>query len=56
MKTNKGEPILVKRDLVAMFADPTWAAKFPPVMTLDQLAELLQISKETLYNWARVAF
>ena len=31
--------------------DAEYAAKFPPILTVEQAAELLQLSKSTLYEW-----
>jgi excisionase family DNA binding protein len=42
---------LTAKDLANPFADPLWAAKFPPVLTVDQAAELLQVPKLTVYDW-----
>jgi excisionase family DNA binding protein len=42
---------LTARDVANAFADPTWGARFPPVLTVDQTAELLQIPKQTVYDW-----
>lgn len=42
---------LTAKELEAAFSDPSWAEKFPPVMTLEQAAELLQVPKGTLYDW-----
>ncbi|MDB5307238.1 MAG: DNA-binding protein [Gemmataceae bacterium] len=43
---------LTDREVPALFSDPGWAAKFPPVLTLDQAAELIQLPKQTLYAWS----
>lgn len=32
--------------------DPNLASRFPPVLTTDQAAELLQVPKATLYDWS----
>ena len=42
---------LTDREIAAAFADSSWAERFPPVMSLDQAVELLQIPKATLYDW-----
>lgn len=42
---------LTDKEISSSFADPNWAERFPPVMTLDQAAEMLQMSKATLYDW-----
>jgi excisionase family DNA binding protein len=43
---------LTAKDVADAFADPLWAAKYPPVLTIDQAAELLQLPKQTLYDWS----
>ena len=42
---------LTAKELAAAFSDPTWSKKYPPLMSIDQTAELLQISKDTIYDW-----
>jgi excisionase family DNA binding protein len=42
---------LTAAEVAASFADPHWAAQFPPVLSLEQAANLLQIPKATLYDW-----
>jgi hypothetical protein len=42
---------LTAQDVADAFADPAWAAKFPPVLTVDQVAALLQVPKLTVYDW-----
>ena len=42
---------LTDREVAAPFADSTTAERFPPVMTVDQAAELLQVPKQTIYGW-----
>jgi excisionase family DNA binding protein len=39
-------------DLAALFADPQWAARFPPVLTVKQVAELLGVLVPTVYSWS----
>jgi excisionase family DNA binding protein len=43
---------LTAQDVASTFADPVWGAKFPPVLTVDQAAELLQLPRQTLYDWS----
>lgn len=46
------EPLhLSKTEAAAAFAAEVWAEKFPPVMTVDQAAELVQVPKATVYSW-----
>jgi excisionase family DNA binding protein len=42
---------LTAAELAAPFQDPAWGNRFPPVLTCDQAAELLQIPKQTIYDW-----
>lgn len=44
--------LLTAKDLAQTFADPAWAMKFPPFLTVDQAAELLQVPKGTIYDWS----
>lgn len=39
-------------ELAAMFADPAWAAKFPPVLDVSAAAELAQVTPATIYDWS----
>src|SRR5690606_30522719 len=42
---------LTKQEITAMFDVADCSEKFPPILTLDQAAELLQLPKSTLYDW-----
>jgi excisionase family DNA binding protein len=42
---------LTVQEVVKTFADPASAARFPPILTVDQAAELLQVPKLTIYDW-----
>lgn len=42
---------LSDREVAQSFIDPVWATKFPPVMSIEQAAELLQMPIATLYDW-----
>ena len=42
---------LSAKELAAAFSDPTWSERFPPVLTVDQAAALLQVPKQTVYDW-----
>lgn len=39
-------------EIAAAFANEDWQRRYPPVLTVDQAAELLQVSKKTLYDWS----
>ncbi|HEV3343513.1 MAG TPA: helix-turn-helix domain-containing protein [Pirellulales bacterium] len=42
---------LTDKEILQSFADPAWSAKFPPVMSVEQAAELLQVPVATIYDW-----
>lgn len=39
------------QEIKSAFTEGPWAERFPPVLTIDQAAELIQIPKSTLYDW-----
>ncbi|HEX4592321.1 MAG TPA: helix-turn-helix domain-containing protein [Gemmataceae bacterium] len=43
---------LTAKQVAAYFSDPTWAAAFPPILTVDQAAALAQVPKNTIYAWS----
>jgi len=42
---------LSSHEVAAAFAHDVWAVKFPPILSVDQAAELLQVPKATVYAW-----
>jgi excisionase family DNA binding protein len=42
---------LTAQEVAALFTDPVCCSRFPPLLTIDQAAELLQIPVATLYDW-----
>lgn len=42
---------LSEHEIKSAFTAGPWAEQFPPVLTIDQVAELLQVPKSTLYDW-----
>jgi excisionase family DNA binding protein len=42
---------LTDREIVCCFADPVCAQRFPPVLTIEQAAQLLQVPVQTVYQW-----
>jgi hypothetical protein len=42
---------LTPAEIAKTFADPELSAKFPPVMTIKQAAELLQVPVESIRRW-----
>ena len=47
----KGSLKLTDREITSSFADPLCAQRFPPVLTIEQAADLLQIPPQTVYQW-----
>jgi excisionase family DNA binding protein len=43
---------LTAAELARCFSDPVWSARFPPILGVDQVAQLLQVSKATVYDWS----
>lgn len=43
---------LTPQEIAEAFADPIWSQRFPPILTVDQAAELLIVPKATLYDWS----
>lgn len=39
-------------EIARAFSDSKWAEKYPPVLTVDEAAELVSVPKATLYNWS----
>ncbi len=49
----RGESLrLTPSELSSPFANTEWGTKYPPVLTVDQAAELLQVPKATIYDWS----
>ena len=42
---------LTEREVAATFESDRWAESFPPVLTIEQAAELLQVRPTTLREW-----
>jgi len=43
---------LTLKEAAAFFTDPLWAGKYPPLLTVDQAAALLQVPRNTIYAWS----
>ena len=43
---------LTSDEIAAGFADPSLAARFPPVLSVAQAADLLQVPIATIYDWS----
>jgi hypothetical protein len=42
---------LTDKEIALSFSDPLWAERFPPVMSVPQAAELLDVPVATIYDW-----
>jgi excisionase family DNA binding protein len=52
MRRQDGDLKLTRAELAATFSDPIWADAFPPFLSVDQVAQLLQVPKATVYDWS----
>jgi excisionase family DNA binding protein len=43
---------LTIKELGQIFGDSPWAERFPPILNVDQAADLLQVPKQTIYDWS----
>jgi excisionase family DNA binding protein len=43
---------LTKTEIAAAFADAHWARLYPPILSVEQAASMLQVPKATLYDWS----
>lgn len=43
---------LTSNEVAAAFHDQVWSARYPPLLTAQQAAELLQVPLQTLYAWS----
>jgi len=51
--TDHDQPLhLTDAEIARTFSDNKWAEKFPPVLTVDEAAQLVGVPKATLYNWS----
>jgi hypothetical protein len=48
----EGNLKLSEKEVAAMFADPLWAERFPPILSVKQSSELLQVPVATIYDWS----
>ncbi|NQV25781.1 MAG: helix-turn-helix domain-containing protein [Rhodopirellula sp.] len=42
---------LSRQEVSDAFAAGDWANRFPPLLTVDDAAELLRVPKSTIYQW-----
>ena len=45
-------PPFTDAELAAAFSDPESSRRFPPVLSVAQAAELLQVSAATIHDWS----
>jgi excisionase family DNA binding protein len=43
---------LTPAEISRAFADPHWAAAFPPVLSVPQAAQLASVPTGTIYSWS----
>jgi hypothetical protein len=43
---------LTPKEVAVAFADPFWAQRFPPILSVEQAGELISIPTATIYDWA----
>jgi excisionase family DNA binding protein len=43
---------LTPGEIDALFVHADWAARFPPILSVQQAAELLQVPVKTIYDWS----
>ncbi|WP_298865608.1 excisionase family DNA-binding protein [uncultured Gimesia sp.] len=42
---------ITQEEVTRTFSTGEWAVKYPPILTVDQAAELMCVPKATLYQW-----
>lgn len=42
---------LTDKEIALSFSAPLWAERFPPILSVEQAAELLQVPVGTIYDW-----
>ncbi|WP_417390838.1 helix-turn-helix domain-containing protein [Gimesia sp.] len=42
---------ITREEITKAFSTGEWADKYPPILTVDQAAELLSVPKATIYQW-----
>jgi excisionase family DNA binding protein len=52
MARNDRDMKLTKAEIESAFSDSTWAEAYPPVLSIEQAARLLQVPKSTVYDWS----
>jgi len=39
-------------EVAQAFEDPHWSQRFPPLLTVDEAEELVNVPKATIYDWS----
>jgi hypothetical protein len=51
MVNKDGSLKLTVQEVASSFSDPVWAGKFSPILSVEQVAELLQVPMWTVCDW-----
>lgn len=43
---------LTDSEVASAFADPVWATNYPPILSVEQAADLAGVPKATVYAWS----
>jgi hypothetical protein len=43
---------LTQKEIAAAFSVPVWASRFPPILNVEQAAELASVPVKTVYDWS----
>lgn len=52
MAAKNGNLRLTAQEVAKAFLDPVWASKFPPILSVEQAAQLFQVPVGTIYAWS----
>jgi hypothetical protein len=51
MADKDGSLKLTAHEVANAFSNAGWATRFPPILSVEQVAALLQVPKLTIYDW-----
>jgi hypothetical protein len=52
MARNDRDMKLTRAEIETAFSVSTWAEAYPPVLSIEQVARLLQVPEATVYDWS----
>lgn len=52
MSSRKTNSVMTPEEIAALFDEPAWATRFPPLLSFAQVAQLLQVPVQTVYGWS----